>query len=392
MATVGRKKKNTTGKTGTSRAAKAAAEEEFLCPFCLQPKKRIEFYASSDTNIRTGITRICRECANKMVLDDEGNVSLERIKMVLEYMDKPFLTKLYESTYLEVNDQEGQHFGNNLFGTYLKNLNGLKQYKGWRWHDSDIFVARDVQDAESEIKYDMSRNDEIMEMFKQNKHDVIKILGYDPFIYEADEDKPLLYSKMCGYFDETNDDEFLIASAVEIVKLQNQIEKINSAITKYQRDPKMTVDNAAAIKTLMSIKKDASSTALKYAQDNGISQNFNKKKTKGSTTWSGRVKELKEMNLREQEVNAFDVDTADGMQQVANASMRAILSEIALDENDYTEMIGTQREQLVDLQNKLEAAEEESRILKRENNDLKDYMRSKNLIDDQDQIIDSLEE
>ena len=148
------------------------------------------------------------------------------------------------------------------------------------------------------------------------------------------------------------------------------------------------VQNAAAIKTLMNIKKDASGTALALAKDNGFSQNFNKKKSKGSTTWSGRVKELKEMGLREQEINAFDVGTAAGMQQVANASMRAILDEIILDNTDYTEIIATQRDELVKTQNKCAAAVEEARILKRENNDLKAFLRSKGLIDDNDQIID----
>ena len=138
----------------------------------------------------------------------------------------------------------------------------------------------------------------------------------------------------------------------------------------------------------MGIKKDASTTALSLAKDNGISQNFNKKRSKGSTTWSGRVKELKELNLREQELNAFDVGTAEGFNQVALASTRAILAEIVLDENDYTEMIDTQREIITDLQGQLNAALEEARIFRRENNDLKDYMRSKGLIDENDQIIE----
>ena len=103
---------------------------------------------------------------------------------------------------------------------------------------------------------------------------------------------------------------------------------------------------------------------------------------------SGRVKELKDMGLREQEINAFDVGTAAGMQQVAHASMRAILDEIILDDTDYTEIIATQRDELVKTQNKCAAAVEEARILKRENNDLKEFLRSKGLIDDNDQIID----
>ena len=381
--------KSTKTRTKTKKAV--TDQQEYLCPFCMRSDlKKTDFYVTSDTNIRTGITRMCKQCANKWVLDEEGQVSKERMKIVLEYLDKPFLTKVYDSSFYEVNNPESGRFGENLFGIYLKNLNSLPQYKGKRWHDSDIITTTVIQEVNKQVEetVDTSRNEEILEMYRQNKHDVIKVLGYDPFQYDSEEDKPLLYSKLCGYFDETNDDEFLIASAVEVVKLQNQTEKINNAIAKYQSDTKSMVQNAAAIKTLMNIKKDASGTALALAKDNGFSQNFNKKKSKGSTTWSGRVKELKEMGLREQEINAFDVGTAAGMQQVANASMRAILDEIVLDDTDYTEIIATQRDELVKTQNKCAAAVEEARILKRENNDLKEFLRSKGLIDDKDQIID----
>lgn len=386
MAQVG---KSTKPRTKTKKAV--TDDTRYLCPFCMRSDlKKSDFYVTSDTNIRTGITRMCKECANKWVLDEEGHVSKERMKIVLEYLDKPFLSKLFDTSFYEVNNPESGRFGENLFGIYLKNLNSLPQYKGLRWHDSDIITATVIQEVDKQVEetVDTTRNEEILEMYKQNKHDVIKVLGYDPFQYDSEEDKPLLYSKLCGYFDETNDDEFLIASAVEVVKLQNQTEKINNAIAKYQSDTKSMVQNAAAIKTLMNIKKDASGTALALAKDNGFSQNFNKKKSKGSTTWSGRVKELKEMGLREQEINAFDVGTAAGMQQVANASMRAILDEIVLDDTDYTEIIATQRDELVKTQNKCAAAVEEARILKRENNDLKEFLRSKGLIDDKDQIID----
>lgn len=386
MAQVGKSKKT----VRTKARAADTDDTKYLCPFCMRELPKKDYYVSSDTNIRTGIVRMCKECANQWVLDEEGHVSKERMKIVLEYIDKPFLSKLYDSTYYEVNNPESGRFGENLFGVYLKNLNSLKQYKGYRWHDSDILTAAVIQDADKQVDEtaDKTRNEEILEMYKQNRHDVIKVLGYDPFEHDAEEDKPLLYSKLCGYFDETNEDEFLIASAVEVVKLQNQVEKINNAISKYQSDTTSIVQNAPAIKTLMGIKQNASNTALALAKDNGFSQNFNKKKTKGSTTWSGRVKELKEMNLREQEINAFDVGTAAGMQQVAIASMNAILGEINLDENDYTEMIATQRKELVDLQGKCEAALEEARILKRENNDLKDFLRSKGLIDEHNRVID----
>ena len=100
-----------------------------------------------------------------------------------------------------------------------------------------------------------------------------------------------------------------------------------------------------------------------------------------------KVKELKEMKLREQEVNAFDIGTSQGMLQVAEASTAAIMKQLALDENDYTEMISTQRQKLLELENKCDAAIEEARILRRENDDLKNFLRDKKLIDENDEVI-----
>lgn len=128
-------------------------------------------------------------------------------------------------------------------------------------------------------------------------------------------------------------------------------------------------------------------TTLDLARDNGISIKHSNHNTKGANTWTGKVKELKEMKLREQEVNAFDIGTSRGMLQVAEASTAAIMKQLALDENDYTEMISTQRQKLLELENKCDAAIEEARILRRENDDLKNFLRDKKLIDENDEVI-----
>ena len=67
------------------------------------------------------------------------------------------------------------------------------------------------------------------------------------------------------------------------------------------------------------------------------------------------------------------------MRQVADISNASIMKQIALDENDYTEMLAKQREMIVKLQEKADINEEKARILLRENLDLKKYIESQGI-------------
>ena len=90
-------------------------------------------------------------------------------------------------------------------------------------------------------------------------------------------------------------------------------------------------------------------------------------------------KKLKELNLREAELNAFDIGTCEGMRQVADISNASIIKQLHLDESDYTEMLAQQREMITKLQQQADTKTEEARILLRENLDLKSYIQSKGL-------------
>ena len=80
---------------------------------------------------------------------------------------------------------------------------------------------------------------------------------------------------------------------------------------------------------------------------------------------------MKEMNLREAEVNIFDAETAIGLAKVADISNASILKQINLDENDYVQMLTEQKKMIEDLNKRANEAIEKARILLRENIDLK---------------------
>ena len=114
----------------------------------------------------------------------------------------------------------------------------------------------------------------------------------------------------------------------------------------------------------------------------------NKNAVKGENTWTGKMRKLRDMNLRAAECNAFDIETAKGMQQVAEISDAAILKALALDESDYTDMIAEQRKIISDLKRRTAVAEEKARLLLRENLDMKEYMTQKHLPFEQFEVAD----
>ena len=212
------------------------------------------------------------------------------------------------------------------------------------------------------------KSQEINEEYEKNRSDVIRLLGYDPFEKEQEEDKPLLYSQLIGYLDLGGDNEDMMrtSSAITIVRGFLQQAKLDDMIAKAMSSPNVS-NKSGEIKSYLDSKQKVSSTISQLAEQSCLSLKHNKNASKGENTFTGKIKKLKEINLRDAEVNAFDIGTAEGMRQVADISNASIMKQIALDENDYTEMLAKQREMIVKLQEKADINEEKARILLREN-------------------------
>lgn len=359
-------------------------DEKYRCFMCTKPKVRSQFYMDPDPLKQSGLTHICKECARAIALrQDENGVcheaTRESIQLALRYLNKPFIEKIYESSVAEASNQNAGRIKQNVWAAYIRNIS-MPKYLPMQWEDGDSFKSTVVIPNSSNNIED--NNKDILSSYLTNKEDAIRKLGYDPYEYENEADKPLLYSKLIRYLDasdEGNEDEMKISSIVEITKLFSQIEKINSVIATYMQDITTLKDNLPTIKSLETTKKECMTTALALAKDSGISLKHSNNNSKGSNTWTGKVKMLKELKLRDEEVNLFDIGTAAGMQQVAEISNNAILKQIGLNENDFPDMIKEQRA-LIDKYKKIsEQAREQARLLLRENLDLKSYLNEEGI-------------
>ena len=379
------------GKKTTSTKKTTTDDQKYLCHYCLKEKKKSEFYVSTDPRVLTGITFICKDCVRKIALDWDDNrkefgaCTKATVMNALETIDKPFLNKLWDASYAEWADNTNQRRKTTIWDAYIKNV-AMVNYRGMRWRDGDIFQTY-IEDAKQVVALEMGNKDaaqvlignqEVNSEFEKNRKDVIKLLGYDPFEGEKLEDQPLLYSQLLGYLDTGGDNEDMMrnASAITIVRGFSQQTKIDDKIAKAMANSSV---NTSEIKQLLDSKKNLSSTIAQLAEQSCLSLKHNKNASKGENTFTGIVKKLKEMNLREAEVNAFDIGTAEGMKQVADISNASIIKQIRLDENDYSDMLIQQREMIVKLQERADQNEEAARILLRENIDLKRFINEQGI-------------
>ena len=95
-----------------------------------------------------------------------------------------------------------------------------------------------------------------------------------------------------------------------------------------------------------------------------------------------QIKKIKGLNLREGEVNGFDIDTCRGMQQVQEISDASIMKQLALDESEWSDMVAEMRVTNTTLRREKDAYQEINRILLRENLDLRDTLKEKDLLEE----------
>lgn len=357
----------------------------YVCPHCGKTKKVSEFYVSTDPAVTIGIAFPCKDCAENIArrydprTGEYSDMTEASLKSALMYLDKPFLRVLWDTAYNEVHNEALKQPKKNMWTSYIKNVTSLKQHRGKRWRDGDFEETKVVEEIHSDTTT-LPQNPEVLEECEKNRKDIIRLIGYDPFEKEATEDKPLLYAQLIGYIDMSGDNEDMtrVLDSIEIVRGYLQLQKLNDMSAKAFATLSKT-GQSGEIKNYMDTKKKVADVISQLAEQSCISMKHNKNASKGENTFTGKIKKLKELNLREAELNAFDIGTCEGMRQVADISNASIIKQLHLDESDYTEMLAQQREMITKLQQQADTKTEEARILLRENLDLKSYIQSQGL-------------
>ena len=371
-----------------------APTPEYVCPHCGKLKKKSAFYISSDPAVSIGVAFPCKECSENIARNYNektgkfGEVTLSSLKNALCYLDKPFLEVLYNASYNEVHDESLVQPKTNLWSAYIVNVQ-MPQYKAKRWRDGDL-ASENKQNSFDLQDNALDPESEQYVLYKKNKKAVIDFVGWDPFkSYPREDELPLLYAQLLTFLDdETKNDGQKLNAVIQIVKLFNQAEKINTAIDELQIDTQKIIANTGAVKSLRDAASKAISDANALAKDNGISVNFNNNKSKGANTLSGKMKELVSIGLREAKINTYDIGTCEGMKQVALINEECRHKQIGYDENIAQEIKDIKVELVERLTKERDEAVETARQLLLENKDLKDFLLAKKLVNDDYEVID----
>lgn len=368
-------------------------KEEFLCYYCGNKKVRSKFYASTDPFNTVGVIPFCKDCIEKIARNYNktskqfGDVTKQSLCAALERMDLPYLDILWEASYKEVNAPDLDRPKTNVWAAYIKNVK-LPQYNGMRWRDGDLFKKGEVKNIDEDFERNLTP--EVLDEYKTNKKDIIRLVGYDPFAnYPVEQDLPVLYAKLISFIDEeTKNDGMKMNAVIQIVQSFNQIQKLNDAINELSADTSKLNANNGTIKQHADTISKLLSGANALAKDNGISLNYNNNKSKGQNTLTGKMKDLDLIGFRAAKINMYDIDYCKGMQQVAEISAKAQIDQIGFDENVMNEVNNIRRELVDDLQKQKDKALERARVLLVENRDLKDFLKEKGLIDEFGQVIE----
>ncbi|SCW64277.1 hypothetical protein SAMN05660484_02235 [Eubacterium ruminantium] len=356
----------------------------YTCQHCNKVKKKSDFYSSTAPNCASQITDGCKQCAADIAMPTVHGEKQQPTKKTVDdacyFLDKPMLDSLWDASLLEAANQATGKVKSNVWTSYIKNA-AMPQYYTYTYRQSDNYTGG-MLSIENLAEDALPKDQEILEQFEKNKNDVLRLLGYLPFEKEKLADQPFLYSQLIGFLDSDengNDDMMRTSSIISIVRGFLQINQIDDMVADLVQDPRNAEKNIATVKALQEMKKNITMNVTKLAEQSCISLKNSKNSIKGENTWTGKLKKIKDLNLRGSEVNGFDIDTCRGMRQVQEISDASIMKQLALDESEWSDMVAEMRVMNQELRQERDQYKEINRILLRENLDLKDYLEENKL-------------
>lgn len=357
------------------------------CICCGELKPPKEFYQFRSDLYSDGVIPVCKDCIYDVLYQKDKNgdrhpASKQSLIEALILINKPFLDDLYEDC---VKRADTDASVNDFARLYIQSVVGIR-YDGLTFKNSSLLTTREVI-VKDVSEFDLNTKSQLM----QDMKDVVEIVGYDPFATEQASDKPFLYSQLLQMVDDNSEDDrdiMKIQSCISIVRSFLQIQKLDNTLSSVLFDTNDIKGASKTIGQLTTTKKTIHESIVKLAQESCISLKNSRSASKGDNSWTGKLKAIKDKNLRDAEINGFDLATCRGMQQVLDLSHQSILKQLKLDDSDYTQMIAEQRDIIYHLQNEKDYYEEAFRLVLRENVDLKKLMDDQGVHINKDNLID----
>lgn len=347
--------------TSTAQRKKREPVPQLTCLMCKRVLPETDFFKSKGSLIWTetnGRVPICKEDISARYAFVKERYG-ERLAMMIccHWTDLPWVESVYESV---INNNTVVDFWN-----YARLLNG-PQYRTKSFLtsllDNELVSKKPDSPSGGDREAKWSRED------LRNKRECVTLLGYDPFEDFSDRDRKILFGDLMNYLDEDLlEDAYKLSMVIQIVITNNQIRAIDLQIAKL--DPSK---NADEIRLLTQVKKDLSGSVATIAKENEISVRNRSTKAVGRGTLTALMKDLRDKDIRDSEVNYYDMLKSPGTAWAMEQSHQALMSHCLFDENDRQEIFMTQREMIQKLQGDLDDTKEQLRLAKIEIKELKD--------------------
>lgn len=359
-------KKKAVRRTSSATNGKQDDIKTYRCTWCgreeTSPEKKfykVPYSRSHDGN--DNYAHICIHCIKEFMEQYSAKRSQKVAVMACcALLDVPFYRSLYESINKARDDFN--------FGYYIRQINS-KQYQGKTFAltlaNGELEVTK--KEAEDEAEEMAESNWSVDE--KRAKNEVIQMLGYDPFDGYAYRFRRKLFLELQAYLndEELLSDNYKLAQIIQIINNNHQINQYDIAISKC--DPQKDMDE---IKTLNALKKELVSSNEKIAKENGISVKSRGDQKAGRGTLTGLMRDMREKDLKEAEVNFYDQLQSENTRWAIDMSMKSMLDNCSFDENDVNDIIEHQRDRLSELQDEADNLKEEKRLLKLQEYELKE--------------------
>lgn len=195
------------------------------------------------------------------------------------------------------------------------------------------------------------------------KRQVIKMVGYDPFYFEIEKDRKILYKDLLGMMEQGMElDGLKVQAAIQIVLSFKNIRELNE---KYRKKSD-TDAPVSELKALSELKKKELETITSFSRDNGFGERYAISKAKGENTFSGIMAKMNEMKYENAILNMYDVETSKSINQAADASFAAIFNQLSMSEAEVYKTCQDQLKKLLSLQRENATLTENLRLAKRE--------------------------
>lgn len=359
---------------------------KYVCTCCGRPLPQGEYYLNYNEMDLARVeptgkmhTHLCKDCCKRLYeylffekAKEDGQVAMMWFCSALNiYYD--------ETIYLQAKQEcSKKDSKKHIIDSYMSIMNQSATAKGKVFLESkDIqgmigsggVNGNGRQDKDKKIinSKDGSVGDDIENGWSKQdleaKRLVLKNVGYDPFYFEPEENRKILYKDLLGMLEAGMElDGLKVQAACQIVLAFSRIRELN------ERERRMMSGDGsvAELKNLADLKNKQLDTITKFSRDNGFGERYAIAKAKGENSFTGIMAKMNEMKYEDAILNMYDIETSKSIEQAANASFKAIFNQLSMSDAEYAKQCTEQLQRIQKLTREKDVLQEENRKLKYE--------------------------